>query len=304
MFTAVMLSWMFVARNTQTCAAKLGDTVSSGNYLIHLCDSGEPNSNASYLQNLLPQIYVNLQAVIADARLGTASKRGYGAFFKTNDNIQEVVRVYEEMAAGTNVIVRSIPGRQLPGLVAARPTFVCVNDIPETRGIYRQCIKDHPNTPLVVWEGSELIALCPLFWDQKRVPLARTDCPRLKGNTLSPNNMQLSGNQEAMIVYELTYLYGNVTKWPKVVMNMQDAVNLDATASLANPSNYALYYAGQYHLPFQAFRRCSSAVSSSLAFVSSHPANACIKHDMAIADHALLTSCPSRLQEVAKTQQS
>lgn len=250
----VLLTCMFVGRNIQTSAAKLGDTVSSGNYLIHLCNSGEPNSNASYLQDLLPQIYVNLQAVIADARLGTASNRGYGAFFKTNHNIQEVVRVYEAMAAGTNVLIRSIPGRQLPGLVAARPTFVCVNDIPETGNIYRQCIKDHPDTPLVVWEDSELIALCPLFWDQKKVPVPRTDCPRLRGNTLSPNNMQLIRNQEAMIVYELTYLYGTVTKWPNVVMNIQDAVNLDATASLANPNNYALYYAGQYRMPFHASR--------------------------------------------------
>lgn len=244
MFITLLLAGMFVARHTQTSAADANDTVSSGNYLIHLCGSEEPNSNASYLQDLLPHIYVNLQAVIADARLGTASKRGYGAFFKTNDNMQEVIRVYEEMAAGTDVMIRSIPGRQLPGLLAARPTFVCINDIPQTGGIYQQCIKDHTYTPLVVWEGSELIALCPLFWDHKKVPVPRTDCPRLKGNTLSPNNIQLLQNQEAMIVYELTYLYRNVTKWPNVVMNIQNAVNLDAAASLANPSNYALYYAG------------------------------------------------------------
>jgi len=252
MFISILFTWIFVARNLQISAADPGDMVSSGNYLIHLCNSGDPNSNASYLQNLLPQIKVNLQAVIADAQLGTASKRGYGAFFKTNDTIQEVIRVYKEMAAGTDVMIQSIPGRPLPGLLAARPTLVCINDIPKTRYIYQQCIHHHSNIPLVVWERSELIALCPLFWDQKKVPVARTDCPRLKGNTLSPNTMQLSENQEAMIVYELTYLYGNVTKWPNVVMNIQDAVDLNAAASLANPSNYALYYAGQYCMRFHS----------------------------------------------------
>ncbi len=271
MLITFLLLWLSVARDTHISASASRDTVSSGNYLIHLCDSGKPNSNAIHLQELLPQINANLQAVIADAHLGTASKRGYGAFFKTNDSIHEVIRVYEQMAAGTDVIIRSIPGRQLPGPLAARPTFVCINDIPGTGAIHQQCVNEHSTTRLVVWEDSELIALCPLFWDQKKVPL-RNDCPRLKGNTLTPNNMQLSSNQEAMIVYGLTHLYVNVTKWPNMALNIQDAVDLNETDSLANPTNYALYYAGQCSLLFRPSWCFSSAIFSSFDFVPLHSA--------------------------------
>lgn len=187
------LSSLLLAATTVTfAAADIDDTVSSGNLLIHLCNSDEPNSNASYLQQLLPEISSNVQAVIADARLGTTSKRGYGAFFKTDDNIEEVVKVFQRVATGTN---------------SSRPTFVCINDIPETASVYRNCVYDHPNTPLVRWEESDHIALCPSFWNEKKVPVPKNDCPRLRGKLLTPNNMALSLNQQAMIVHELVHMH-------------------------------------------------------------------------------------------------
>lgn len=292
MFITFLLLWLSVARNTHISASASRDTVSSGNFLIHLCDSGKPNSNAIHLQELLPQINANLQPVIADAHLGTASKRGYGAFFKTNDSTHEVIRVYEQMAAGTDVLIRSIPGRRLPGLLAARPTFVCINDIPGTGANHQQCVKEHSSTPLVGWEDSELIALCPLFWDQKKVPLARNDCPRLKGNTLTPNNMQLSTNQEAMIVYGLTHLYVNVTKWPNMPMNVQDAVDLDETDSLTNPNNYALYYAGQCSILFRPCRCLSSTMFPSLDFIPLHSAASLNRKSLTLSrSSAVQASC-------------
>ena len=242
----LLFSLLLVTSTVSHAGTGLDDTVSSGNYMIHLCNSEEPNSNASYLQELLPQIYSNVQAVIADARLGTASQRGYGAFFKTDENVDEVIRVFQNIAAGTDVMIEAVPGRGLPGLLAARPTLVCIHDVPETASIYRDCIHTYPDAPLVYWEDSDLIALCPKFWDEKQKPTSRIDCPQLRGSGLSPNNMDLSVNQEAMIVHELVHMYQNVTQYPEEKMNIQDAVNLNAAASLANANNYALYYAGQY----------------------------------------------------------
>jgi len=221
------------------------DTISSGNYLIHLCNSGEPDSHASYLQQLLPQIYTHLQAVIADSHLGTASQHGYGPLFKTNDSIEEVVGVYQHMAAGTDIMIPAIPSRRTPGLLTARPTLVCVNDSPSLAALYHLCVYDHPDEPMLHWEDSNLIALCPNFWAHKEMTVPRSDCPRLRGGSLSPNNMALALNQQAMIVHELARMYQNTTNWPDEVMNIQDAVNLNATASLRNANNYASYYAGQ-----------------------------------------------------------
>ena len=266
----LLFSLLLTASTVTHAGTGVDDTVSSGNYMIHLCNSGEPNSNASYLQDLLPQIYSNVQAVIADARLGIASKRGYGAFFKTDENIEEVIRVYQHIAAGSDVMIKSVPGSKLPGLLVARPTLVCINDVPETASIYHNCTYDYPDTPLVHWEGSDLIALCPKFWSEKQKPTARIDCPRLRGSALSPNSMALSVNQEAMIVHQLVHMYQNVTRYPDEKMNIQDAVDLSAAASLANANNYAFYYAGQYnHVAklssfFQRFISLGLSSSSSL----------------------------------------
>ena len=63
--------WAFALALMQPVIAE--DTVSSGNYLIHLCNSGQLASQASELQDLLPQVYNGLQKVMADLQLGSAS---------------------------------------------------------------------------------------------------------------------------------------------------------------------------------------------------------------------------------------
>ncbi|KAL6719816.1 hypothetical protein ACLMJK_001737 [Lecanora helva] len=239
----ILLPFFLAVTGCTYAASDMGDIASSGNYLIHLCNANQANSHASYLQQILDQIYTNVQAVIADAHLGTASKRGFGAFFKTDENIDEVIRVFEHIAAGTDIMIESIPGRGLPSHLPAKPTLVCINDIPETASVYHNCVVDFPGTPLVHWEESDLIALCPDFWKEEKVAVARTDCPKLRGSNLSPNTDKLSRNQEAMIVHELVHIYQNVTQYPDEVMNIQDAINLNATSSFSNANNYALYYA-------------------------------------------------------------
>ena len=240
-----LYSLLILAAATLHTVAEVEDTIGTGNYLIHLCSSGGSSSNASYLQQLLPQIQINLQAVIADAKQGTASRHGYGALFKTDENIEKVMSTYQDMSNGSDILLHTMPGSPRPGLLATRPTFVCINDIPETEAFYEACMNNNTDTPLTHLADSGLVILCPLFWEQRKAAVARIDCPRLYGNSLSPNSMQLSLNQEAMIVHELAHLYADVNGWPNEIMNVQDAVNLNASASLSNANNYALYYAGQ-----------------------------------------------------------
>jgi len=49
------------------------DITRSGNYVLRNCGAGVPNGYAGKLQTMLPEIYQNLQGVIADAALGTSS---------------------------------------------------------------------------------------------------------------------------------------------------------------------------------------------------------------------------------------
>ena len=235
MFRKPLSLWVFAMAFLQPGNAE--DTVSSGNYLIHLCNSEQPNSQASYLQALLPQIYDGLQNVIADLQRGTASTHGYSAFFKDDSSKAEVLQVYQKMAAGSNFIPKqSHYARRL-----RHPTFICANNIPETDLLYNLC-QLHDETPLLYWRGTELMPLCPLFWIFKKHP-APSDCPLVIANTLTPNNDQLLRNQAAFIVSNLVHLYQNVSG-PDLVLGIADASALNASSSLKNPSNYAFYYAG------------------------------------------------------------
>lgn len=245
-FSSILIAGVFAGESRRALEPYSNNWDASTTYLIRHCNYGEPNSEASYLQSLLRQINIHLRDVIADAELGTASNKGYSAFFKSNENVHEVMRVYKAMAAEEDVIVPSLWNASTPGTKPARPTFVCVDDTPDDGGMYRQCVNEDSHVPMVAMSETGTIALCPLFWDEDRVPLPRTDCPRLSGNTVSPNIRALSQNQEAMIVYKLAELYGKVNKAPDVAMKIQDAVDLDAEDSIANPYNFALYYAGQY----------------------------------------------------------
>ena len=245
-FMSLML-WIFVMALLQP--ANTEDTVSSGNYLIHLCNAGQPGSEASKMQNLLPQVYNGLQKVIADLQLGTASTHGYSAFFKNDSSKAEVMLVYQKMAAGTSVRLR--PGRDSDPISLRRPTFVCANDLPETHLLYQYCMRA-PNTPLMSWMQTELIPLCPLFWTIKR-QARLSDCPLVVANTLTPNDDRLLHNQAALLVGSLVHLYHNYYNSDSMLVAVTDASELSASESLLNAPSYALYYAGK-RLTFPHFR--------------------------------------------------
>ena len=78
------------------------DIAQSGNYRFSLCGSGQPGSQASKLQSLLPYIWQNLQNVLADVELGTASKHGFRSIFNTNTNRPYVRSVFRAITEGTH----------------------------------------------------------------------------------------------------------------------------------------------------------------------------------------------------------
>ena len=208
------------------------DTVSSGNYLIHLCNSDLPNSYASKLQGLLPQIYDGLQKVIADLQLGTASIHGYSVFFKEDSSKAEVLQVYERMAAGANVAVAN-------GI--RRPTIMCASDFRETDSLYQYCIEG--DSALLNWPNTELMPVCPIFWNAPRKANS-SDCPLVSFDRLVAQDHQLFENQEALLVGNLVHFYHNVNS--NYTTKIADVSELSASDSLLNPTIYALYYAGGY----------------------------------------------------------
>lgn len=232
MFSRSLTLWTSAVALFQSVIAE--DTVSSGNYLIHMCNSGQPNSEASELQSLLPQVYNGLQNVIADLKLGSASSHGYSAFFKDNSSQAEVLRVYENIAAGTSVT------RSGNRHTSRRPTFICANNLPGTNLLYQFC-NSSPNTALMTWVNTDLMPLCALFWKIKNRAIL-PDCPLVVANTLTPNDHRLLENQEALLVGAMVQLYHDVKE--PFITRITDVSDLDTSQSLLNPPNYALYYAG------------------------------------------------------------
>ena len=228
--------WTFALAVLQPVHAE--DTVSSGNYLIHRCNAGQPGSQASKLQSLLPQVYDGIQKVIADLELGTASTHGYSTFFKDDSSKAEVSQVFQKMAAGADVTLH----RANNNLVYIRhPTFICANDILETNLIYSYCMRSM-KAPLVNWLQTELIALCPIFWTIKQ-QARLSECPLVVANSLAPNDDRLLNNQEALLVGSLMHLYHKQND--QMVTAIADASELNSSESRLNAPNYALYYAGK-----------------------------------------------------------
>ena len=143
---------------TTLIVAKVDNSlVYSGNYEIRKCNARDSGSMASKLQAILPMVWKNLQTTIADAQKGTASQHGFPAFFKTNESIGAVQKVYQDIADGspvdkTNSAFRS-PGRHINPINLVPPGFICVQEgDPSSRDAYRSCTMSHGSG------GSSMIA--------------------------------------------------------------------------------------------------------------------------------------------------
>lgn len=238
------LCWLAIVLTSFLNIAQAQDTVYSGNYEILFCGAGAPNSKTSQLQNGLPHILTLLQAVIADVKLGTKSPHGFAAFFKTNDNIATVQKVFQTIIDGPNV-----------GLDDTNPLFACADPNQDlTKKVYADCL----NRRIVcfAWPQYGVIFICPAFWNLNPLPFG-SSCPRLGNNVLVPDNTDLSTNQFGIVIHELVHMYA-----PKLtaidgetneVYNVQAAVNLNAKDSLKNANNYALYAAGKVSRVGQRF---------------------------------------------------
>ena len=227
--------------------AQLLDHTSSGHYQIRNCNAGRTGSKASALQALLPRIYNTLQTVIADAALGHSSIHGFESFFHGDENIPYVQSIFKKIAAGDPVPL-STQGRVTnPLLNLGYPTIVCLQPgYQDTAGLYAGC-NDNPGVSAAIQD--HYVVLCPLFWEQES-RAESFNCPRVRRNTLTPNDNDLIRNQEADLVHELAHIYGvdPGTRWQDGIYEtyrVRDATNLDEESALKNAPNFAYYYAGK-----------------------------------------------------------
>lgn len=258
LFKKIVLLHLFVA--VQLVLSQVDKSVVfSGEYQIIKCNAGQPNSMASKLQTLLPKIWTNLQGVLADAAKGTSSTHGYSAFFKTNDNLQTVQTAYQNMAAGKAVSVTASStsqGRNINPLNLARPSIVCLQEgDPSTAEQYLACTTGPLAGHLLAGTAAQFVMLCPNFFVIPEEPNVGA-CPRLRRNTMTPNDDSLVLNQQTQLVHELAHVYGigggvdgrgrNWRQGEYEPYLLQEVIDLNASDSVNNAQNFAFYYAGKF----------------------------------------------------------
>lgn len=96
--------------------------------------------------------------------------------------------------------------------------------------------------------------ICPSFWTLP-AGLTAASCPTVVANEARPNDEALIRSMYGTVVNMLAHVYvpesldyGNSVV--EEVIDVQDAIELNATASLVNANSYALYAACEWALVF------------------------------------------------------
>lgn len=223
----------------QTSETRIEDHAESGNYLVLFCDANTTGSHAADLQNLIPYMQSNLQAVLRDLDRGTASP-AYRAFFKTTSNLDAVRQVFTDIINGPDVL--SVGA--LNDTRWSPPTLVCA-DAGEP---FLQHLLDHCNTPnrpvMDVLQPAKIVSVCPIFWTLPRVA-RKAACPWVANGELLTEPWNLRTTQYAVLVHELVHVYNRFDAREEVY-DLADVVGLNATRSLENAQNFASYAAGEW----------------------------------------------------------
>lgn len=221
------------------------DATFSGLYRIVNCGANQParlNPEALQVKAFLPKAWQQLRYLLADVKLGTASKYGYAALFKTNDSIATISESFQDITNGA-----PIPP------INYNPTLVCLHPdetVPLFRGLYDQGCAGGARA-MASFPKLAHVGLCPAFFKAGKRGLdfpSPVDCPTLAANnTMTDARYSLVMNQYAFFVEEMLHLYlkGGSANEEQIEdgFPVQEAVNLNATASLANVHNWALYAA-------------------------------------------------------------
>ena len=220
----------------------------SGNYRILHCT----HSHIARLQILITATRHFIANAILDVDHGTTSTYGFASFFKTNSSQNAVREVFQNIANGSNV--RVFPSGPNHPPEALQPTFACLNDgHAHTKPFYDSICTDGRNA--LAAAADETVVICPAFWQIHAVPSANS-CPHVVNNQFTHEVPDIGSNQYGILVHELTHVYMPDTIVVGEAYDPQAAVELDAAASLRNPSNFALYACGQ--LVLRAILWCGS----------------------------------------------
>lgn len=229
------------------------NTVRYDGYEVNNCgDPGVKTSKASRLLGFLSQMKPYLELVIADAQQGTRSKHGYAAFFKSNVNMRKVVSAYLLLVDASPILVDEERAQNTSSRTP-QPRLMCINEgDPRTADIMRGCNQGHPmQHPVIIWPGTEVMAICPSFFRIQQYPTTERGCPTLDASgRFRPGDGKLLQGLFAFVVYHLVVMYNRemYTTYHDgdSLWDMQYAVMLNSRQSMFNAASYGYYAGGKF----------------------------------------------------------
>ncbi|KAI4139972.1 MAG: hypothetical protein L6R39_006022, partial [Caloplaca ligustica] len=250
---AIPLRNPFTSRQEVTSGIKIvnANTINYNGYDI--ADCGNPQAVSLQLYGLLGflhQLRPHLESIVKDAKRGLRSPHGYAAFFKTNTNMRAVIAKYQQIIDATPVIVSEERAKVL-GTRTPQPKFQCINEKElNTVDVGDLCNAgpSRQKRPIVVQPGTEMIYLCPLFFQVSQYLLPLHGCPTLDADgKFKPGDGRLLQSGFGYMVYALVLMYNRdvyeTHKNLDKIWDMQYAVELNARQSVLNPESYGFYAA-------------------------------------------------------------
>lgn len=185
------------------------DAIPIGNYTLLGCSSSATGHKADYMTTMLPTMLSRLQYTITDIESDESSFYGYTAFFKGVSSKKLVDSVFRNMQLGSALTLQTTRGERVEF-----PKIVCLaeeGDGGHVTGIgnlywYYCGRRRGSQAPTAQFLDSELVVLCPTFFELQPWPIIQT-CPRLVNGDLRPDGAQLIQSQFAMLVRALAGLY-------------------------------------------------------------------------------------------------
>ena len=222
------------------------DLTYSGLYKIFNCNSRLParlNPEAKQLQAFLPEVWNANQALLDDITNGTNSNHGFEALFKTNSSVRIVSSTIRNMRYGG-----------IYGPNNEVPTMICLDSTsedPALETMFKQiCV---PGTTAAAIPNTTHIAFCPTFFTVIRRGLdfpISLDCPVTTSNKIQGAPHPLMHNGYPIFLAQMLQLnieHGLIEgDLENQVQNVQDCVKLNATASVKNIANWAIYAACEF----------------------------------------------------------
>ena len=188
------------------------------------------------MHQILVHIEGAVESIDSAGPLGTTV---YNKFFNGVDP-DRVKAVLSNITAGHDISIHSGPHQ---------PVIACANpDMPHWAASWAACQQSKPKANAMWVANSPFIFLCPVFFTYPEVPTSVNCVGGRATRTTFSTGQGLGANQFGILFHELVHLYLDSPPLEPEMMGLWESLDLPASESVINPTNYVFYLASMFLL--------------------------------------------------------